>query len=405
MHVMRTLRKVPRAVIVATALVGLGGWGGKPVDASTVTVNEAPCRVLGPTHMGNAPFLSGAVAIDAHNLYAVDQLETPWRPGAVLYSGIRVYREQDINGLQHPKPIRTIFIPRQHQYALPLAIDGSGNVYVVDRSREAIDVFGPSASGHALPIRMIGGLYSRFKNLSDLAIDRSGSLYILESEPLAWRPRGSVLVFVRGAWDNETATSAIGGGNTNLQTVSGLALDTAGELAVSGGGDMSAYYVNVYPSGAKGDMRPARRIAAAYKPTLNDLIHSQDPSWIKANGLEGEVDSSYPDPETLTYEPRNNTKLNFPRRLTYDSGGNLWVANFGVFRVTEFAPNSNGDADPLLVLQGDKTRLVEPAGIAVDSEGDVFVSNYGTGDVNEYCGLARRSKIPAGSIGQVGPLQ
>ena len=73
-------------------------------------------------------------------------------------------------------------------------------------------------------------------------------------------------------------------------------------------------------------------------------------------------------------------------------------------RITEYAPNSNGDARPVRVISGSKTLLSNPWGIALDSSSNIYVTN---GDsINVYAANAKGNASPerliSGSLTKLG---
>ena len=84
-------------------------------------------------------------------------------------------------------------------------------------------------------------------------------------------------------------------------------------------------------------------------------------------------------------------KLNFPEGLTFDSAGDLFIAEFSNSVVREVTTDgtihtiagdntggSSGDGGP-----ASSAELNEPYGVALDASGDLLVSEYGAADVRE----------------------
>jgi hypothetical protein len=383
----------------------------RPAATGTVILDVPPCHVVGATRDKDVPFLSGGIALDSKgNLYVAETGEAPDAKGNPR-SGIRVYSQSDLaravpishrvdsgyihfqDPALHIAPIRTIYLPRQPQQRLPLALDSDRYIYTVDfHTHGGILVFDQRASGNASPLWKIRGPRTRVTWPADLAIDDAGNLYVANNVGLddPALVLAQVIVFARGQRGDPMPVRAISGKQTGLHGARAVAVAADAMVAVSGGGALHwpvPYLVNFYSPRAEGDVAPIRQLRGSPR-ILDDLLRPNDFKWLKANGLEAELKHSYPG--AMTYELRNATKLNDPLGIAFDRQGRLWVANSGVYRVTEYAPDANGNAKPLLMLQGDQTGLIEPLGIAIDAEGDVFVSNFGLGTVNEYCGLARQ---------------
>ena len=280
-----------------------------------------------------------------------------------------------------------------------ITVDRGGNLYVADPSVEeglidtgtaaSISVFAPNTSASAKPWRLIHGPHTRLSHPVGLATDESGNLYVANAAGFEFytnRRRSAVLVFSPQADGDATPIRQVYGPQTGLQSVRAIAVGPDGFLYVSGGhtlgGPMSPFFINVYAPSATGDQAPIRRIVGE-APTYAEYINllQQRETWIKKNGLDKFMTG---DPTDLVYELHNNPKLNHPIQMTFDRDGNLWVANLGGWRITEFAPGASGNVPPIRIIEGGKTGLLQPVGIAVDGDGNVYVSNFDRG-VNEYC--------------------
>jgi len=97
------------------------------------------------------------------------------------------------------------------------------------------------------------------------------------------------------------------------------------------------------------------------------------------------------------YTGVNGSVLNVPEGMAFDSSGNLWVADSGNSRIVEFtAPFSTGEnaslvlGVPTLTTPGDttlpasQTNLNSPEGITFDSQGNLWVADSGYYRVVEF---------------------
>ncbi len=88
------------------------------------------------------------------------------------------------------------------------------------------------------------------------------------------------------------------------------------------------------------------------------------------------------------------TGLSNPFAIAFDSGGNLWVADYGNNRVLEYTtPFSTDEAASLVIGQSSftgtgsattSTGLWGPDAVAFDSGGNLWVADYGNNRVLEY---------------------
>jgi uncharacterized protein (TIGR03437 family) len=159
--------------------------------------------------------------------------------------------------------------------------------------------------------------------------------------------------------------------STGLRTPTGLAVDHAGNLYVADSGDNRI-------------LRYATPLSQPAGYQFPDLIIGQT-SFATAGGDTGGVKAT-----TLLL---SNGSSFFPHTgLTFDSSGNLWVADTGNNRVLRFpasvlVPNQNGPAADIAVGQADlvsslpaatrntKTGLLHPTSVSFDPAGNMLVAD------------------------------
>lgn len=150
-----------------------------------------------------------------------------------------------------------------------LAVDSSGNLYVsavlaAPNLGSGIAIFSPTASGGAVPIRVIGGSSTTIVGLGSIpiAVDSADNIYISNADPLA--PE-SVLIFNSSANGNVPPTSTIGGPTTTINSIQGLATDSAGNVYVSTTpSDPNALpEILEFSAGSTGDVAPTRTISGS----------------------------------------------------------------------------------------------------------------------------------------------
>ena len=114
---------------------------------------------------------------------------------------------------------------------------------------------------------------------------------------------------------------------------------------------------------------------AAGSPSLGDLYVVDVGSSAIKKYRRGSVSEEYEFVEALSAAPA----FSEPLGVAVDSGGNVFVADFGSASVVEFAPN------------GTEIRRIEvgphggaPSSVAVDAEGNLYVQVYGSGQVLRF---------------------
>lgn len=145
-------------------------------NAGTSTITEYPAGSTGNvapinTVGGNATFLSTPIGITfdtTGNMYVVNS--------AIDASGFYEVLEFGPNPIGNQAPINRIggsaALLNTPQYAV---VDGSGNLYVTSIASNAINIYGPGASGNAAPIVSFGG---NCQAPDGIALDSSNHIYL-----------------------------------------------------------------------------------------------------------------------------------------------------------------------------------------------------------------------------------
>jgi hypothetical protein len=179
-------------------------------------------------------------------------------------------------------PVRTITMPsvdqlRSTQVGVPegLAVDGSGNIILaassaatvsggVQSESDMIEVFTPGQSGNVTPARTISGPASQLTQISGLAADGTGNIYV-EMSDYGTGLNPAILEFEGGA--DATASAApikqISGAHTTLSRFNGngLTADRVGNIYVldytfPSGMTTDPYYILRFGAGSSGDVPP-----------------------------------------------------------------------------------------------------------------------------------------------------
>ncbi len=182
------------------------GYGNVKVFAPKANGNVAPVRVIGLT--------SGCTiseAVDSNDdLYVTsgDNLISEFSPESQGNNLIREIQEPEH---KHGDSIRSI------------AVDSHLNVYAGNLLAKDIQVFAPTASGPAKPIRTISGSQTHLGAPSGLALDSKDNLYVTVCHYCSHGSGiDSVLVFAAGAKGNVKPRSVITGKKTALDVPTDL---------------------------------------------------------------------------------------------------------------------------------------------------------------------------------------
>jgi len=174
-------------------------------------------------------------------------------------------------------PIRTINVAQYPSstgsgYPAGLAVDGNGNIVfavsngetsngTVNEESDMIQVFTPGQSGNATPVRTISGPQSQLTQISGLALDPAGNIYV-EMATFGTAANPTILEFSGGANGTGTATpiNSISGNVTMLDRffLDSLTVDGAGNiyaLTYTFPGQQTNYLLR-FAAGANGNAAP-----------------------------------------------------------------------------------------------------------------------------------------------------
>lgn len=98
----------------------------------------------------------------------------------------------------------------------------------------------------------------------------------------------------------------------------------------------------------------------------------------------------------------SSTGVVTPAGIALGPGPTLYVSDQIADAVTEYAAGANGDATPLRTLAGPRTRLDQPRGLHVDRVGHLWVANVGSGTVTEYAARADGDVAPLQTVAGAG---
>jgi len=244
----------PKSVLAGTA-TGISYPWATAVDSrgNTYVTGNSAVRVFGPGATGNAAPVRvisgvdtklsgpGGIAVNAAGyVFVANQTSssvTVYAPGA------------DGN----VAPVRTISGSATTLGApVGLQLTPQGAIVVSDISARAIVEFAPTASGNVAPRKRLVGPSTRITSPYSLELRPDGSLYVGNN--------GSVLVFSAFVGGDVAPVREIGGITSGLDYVTGLAVDSSGDVYAS---SYNKHMVVVFGPGADGDATPIRRLVGS----------------------------------------------------------------------------------------------------------------------------------------------
>jgi len=296
----------------------------------------------------------------------------------------------------------------------PVAIDASGNIYAANTCNYTVTIYAKGSKGDSPPTAIIGGPNTGLSPLYGIAVDSSGKIYVTNC-PACYNQSGASSVTVYPPLGkstgllNEVPIATISGSNTGLESPSGIALDSSGNIYV---GAFAASSVSVYP--------PLGKSTGLLNESPIATISGSDTGLVSPAGIA--LDSGrniyvddfgatslfiYP-PLGSSTGPLNeaptasisgaDTLLEAPYGIAVDSSGSIYVTDSGATSVFVYPPlgSSTGPLDeaPSATISGSNTGLVYPQGIALNSSGNIYVGDWYAASVFVY---------PAKTNGNVAP--
>jgi streptogramin lyase len=285
-----------------------------------------------------------------------------------------------------------------------IAVDSSGIVYVADTSNDRIrkvtqdgvvTTFAGSLGGYVDET----GVNARFNDPWGLAIDSSGNLYVGDggNHRIRMITPDAVVSTIAG---NGTTTFANGNGTSaTFNQPHGVVLDTAGNLYVADYGNHRIRKIdtsrNVTTLAGNGTSAWLDGIGTnnSFRNPSGITIDSEGTLYVADYGNHrirkisptGVVTSPYGSPQ-LGYSDSASpaiARFNDPFGLTFDSSGNMYVADTGNHRIRKITPAGvvttvagNGSTG-FLNGTGTNAQINGPRGIAVDSTGNLYVAETG----------------------------
>jgi sugar lactone lactonase YvrE len=247
---------------------------------------------------------------------------------------------------------------------LHLAFDAAGNLFIADGSNNRIRKVTPDGiittyAGGGNPADRVGdggpATAARLNLARGLAVDAAGNLYIGDTENFRVRKVTPAGIISTVAGTGKKGYSGDGGLATEarLNTPAALAMDTSGNL----------YIVEYGPGWEEGTGQRVRKVSP--EGIISTVAGSGEPGYSGDGG------------------PAVEGRFNSITGIAVDAAGNLFLADWGNFRVRKVDPTGvlttvvgNGE-DTVAAEGGDPTAtgLRGPWGLAIDARGNLFLAD------------------------------
>jgi sugar lactone lactonase YvrE len=319
-----------------------------------------------------------------------------------------------------------------------IAVDDYGTLWVTDQNNDNVFAFAAGASGDVVPLRTIHTAATASSEPFAVAPDGAG--HILVANDL-----GSIGEFARTASGNQAPFASVGGSQTGLIGVLGLAITppllgittatlppattgtgytqtlgaTGGAApyhwALSSGRLPAGLALNSSTGAITGTPTAVQTSSFTVKVTDVSQPSAQSTTQVlsidvrrpvvasvyTANGASGTVTDYALSPlgnvsPLLTFGSAN--KLNAPGGVAVDPTGRLYVVNTGANSISEFPPGASATAMPDVTVSGSATGLTGPGSIALDSTGRIYVTSRSAASVSVFAAGATGNAAPIATI-------
>ena len=319
--------------------------------------------------------------------------------------------------------------------AAGITADPAGNIYVTNSDSDSVGVFQAGANGDVAPSLTIEGP-SGVADSNAVAIDSDGKIYVANGGgEIEGResPANTITIYPAGSYANVKPIATLGGGSigddlSGISMPGAIAVDSRGRIFVVN--ETAGYNlqgdITVYPAGSYGNIRPIATIGGTRTGDNTGLNDPVGLAFDSAGDLYVLNSSGGPDGNgsITVYPPTANgnvapkativnsvkdkrTKFESPAGMALDVAGNIYVTNDGSANggsgsdsITIYAAGKSGDVAPMKIISGPHTGLNLPHGIAIDSAGKIYVANDGS----DNKGVDSVTVYAPGSSGDAKPI-
>jgi hypothetical protein len=266
----------------------------------------------------------------------------------------------------------------------------------------SVNIYSAFLSGNITPSVVISGSQTQLTEVNGIAVDSTGEIYVVNTDT------DEIVGFAPGSSGNVAPNIVIGGSQTGMSRPTGLALDASDNLYV--GNCASGCGVGSQPpailefsTGSNGNVAPVRDISGSYTqlasanaPALDSSSNIYISNWT-ANTIEVFAPSANGNTPPTRVLSGSKTLLEEPDGITVDSDG-LYAGSATANYVERFHVKANGNIPPVSVVSGGRTHLKFVDGIAVDSRGVVYATSVNFQGILKFAALADGNIRPIGRI-------
>jgi hypothetical protein len=260
--------------------------------------------------------------------------------------------------------------------AAGVAVDGSGNVYVVDSSSTSV-LKVPVGCRFAGCIVTLG---SGFNNAQGIAVDGSGDVFVADTYNNAVKE----IVAVNGIIPASPTINLLGNG-FSFNEPWGIAVDTSGNVYVADYGNTGVNSNMVYELPASGGYQQVKALGSGFFGPTGIAVDASGNVYVADMG-HGAVKEIVAVNGSIPASPTINTlssSFTSPYGVAVDKSGNVYVADMYGDALKEIvAVGGNIPSSPAIntLLDGSSSTINS---VAVDTNGNIYLTDYTGGHMEE----------------------
>jgi DNA-binding beta-propeller fold protein YncE/subtilisin family serine protease len=257
-----------------------------------------------------------------------------------------------------------------------IAIDSSGNAWVVDNGNSRVEKFN-SSGVYQSQFGTAGSGNGQLSYPIGVAIDSAGNVWVADTENNRIEKFNS-----KGEYLSQFGKA--GSGNGQFYSPEGIAIDSSGNVWVVDTGNSrvekfnsSGVYQSQFGSYGSGNGQFAYPTGVAIDSSGNLWVTDAVNNRVEKFNSSGVYQSQFGS------KGSGNGQLSNPAGIAIDSAGNLWVADAANNRVQKF--NSKGEYLNKFGVSGSgEGQFNQPYAVAIDSSGNLWVADAGNNRVQVW---------------------
>jgi sugar lactone lactonase YvrE len=277
-----------------------------------------------------------------------------------------------------------------------VAIDASGNLFVVDFGNERVRKITPAGivttlAGSTTGFQEGAGTAARFSSPSGVAVDASGNVYVVDFGNQRVRKIASDGVVTTLAGSGTSGYQEGGGSTAQFSFERSGVRDVSRSLLAPIRLDVRYLF---YPTGVAADAGGNVFVADFGNHRIRKITPAGVVSTFAGSGTEGFRDGRGAE-----------AQFTAPSGIAVDAAGTLYVADQGNNRIRKIAPNgvvttlAGSGVKGLRDGTGTEARFNAPMGLAVDASGNVFVADANNNRIREITPAGVVTSLAGSSVG------